>query len=435
AGNLDEVAKRVQQQVTWFQELQQATEEVATANEQIRNQSGSMQTIASQTQAEMQASRYSMGTSLKHIHALVASSTAFSTQMEAFSRALVQVAKVAGNISRIGGQTHLLALNAAVKAARAGDEGVTFAVVAAEVRALARRAGQASEEITVTVAELASEAERMSQRSTNNKERAEAVQSGTHAISEAIEGVAAAMQEIAQQVGGVSGHIEQMEQHAGTFLHRLRTADEGVHQSNASLQDVRDRINRLVGGSERLMNLTAMAGDETADTRFIQLVQHTARQIAREFESALERGEITEQDLFDTQYVPIPDTNPAQHTTRFIGLTDRVCPRYQEPILGIDARIIFCAAVDVNGYLPTHNVKYSQPQRPGEAEWNAVNSRYRRIFNDRVGASCGKNTNPFLVQTYRRDMGGGVFAMMKDVSAPIWVRGRHWGGFRLGYKV
>jgi len=178
-----------------------------------------------------------------------------------------------------------------------------------------------------------------------------------------------------------------------------------------------------------------MAGDETVDTRFIQLVQRNAAHIGREFEQALRRGEIAEDALFDTHYEPIPDTNPPQHTTRFCGLADRICPKYQEPILDIDARIVFCAAVDRNGYLPMHNIKSSHPQRPGEVEWNTINSRYRRIFSDRVGLACGKNTDPFLVQTYRRDMGGGVFAMMKDVCAPIWVNGRHWGGLRIGYKV
>jgi methyl-accepting chemotaxis protein len=39
------------------------------------------------------------------------------------------------------------------------------------------------------------------------------------------------------------------------------------------------------------------------------------------------------------------------------------------------------------------------------------------------------------VQTYRRDMGGGQFVLMKDASAPINVNGRHWGGFRMGYRV
>jgi methyl-accepting chemotaxis protein len=44
------------------------------------------------------------------------------------------------------------------------------------------------------------------------------------------------------------------------------------------------------------------------------------------------------------------------------------------------------------------------------------------------------STVPLLLQTYRRDMGAGNFVLLKDVSSPIWVRGRHRGAFRIGYK-
>jgi methyl-accepting chemotaxis protein len=88
--------------------------------------------------------------------------------------------------------------------------------------------------------------------------------------------------------------------------------------------------------------------------------------------------------------------------------------------------------VDLNGYLPTHNRKFSQPQSD-DPVWNAANCRNRRIFDDRVGLKAGRNTAPFLLQVYRRDMGGGSFRMMKDLSAPIRVHGRHWGGLRLAY--
>jgi methyl-accepting chemotaxis protein len=57
------------------------------------------------------------------------------------------------------------------------------------------------------------------------------------------------------------------------------------------------------------------------------------------------------------------------------------------------------------------------------------------MFNDRTGLAAGRNTERYLLQTYRRDMGGGTFALMKDVSAPIMVRGEHWGGLRIGYRV
>jgi methyl-accepting chemotaxis protein len=88
--------------------------------------------------------------------------------------------------------------------------------------------------------------------------------------------------------------------------------------------------------------------------------------------------------------------------------------------------------VDRNGYLPTHNLKFSKPQGRNP-EWNAAHCRNRRIFNDRTGLAAGRNEKPFLLQSYRRDMGAGRHVLMKDLSVPILVKGRHWGGLRLGY--
>ncbi|MFI4866891.1 MAG: hypothetical protein ACHQDB_07265 [Steroidobacterales bacterium] len=48
-----------------------------------------------------------------------------------------------------------------------------------------------------------------------------------------------------------------------------------------------------------------------------------------------------------------------------------------------------------------------------------------------IGGAVGK---PFLLQTYRRNMGGGKFVLMKDLSSPIFVDGRLWGAFRMGYQ-
>ena len=144
-------------------------------------------------------------------------------------------------------------------------------------------------------------------------------------------------------------------------------------------------------------------------------------------------GEIAEDALFDADYQPIPDSDPQQVMARFTGFTDRVLPAIQEPVLASDPHIVFCAAIDRNGYLPTHNLKFAQPQGK-DPVWNNANCRNRRIFDDRVGLAAGRNEAPFLLQAYRRDMGGGQFVLMKDVSAPIVVRGRHWGGLRLAYK-
>jgi methyl-accepting chemotaxis protein len=131
--------------------------------------------------------------------------------------------------------------------------------------------------------------------------------------------------------------------------------------------------------------------------------------------------------------VKIAGTNPQQVRTRFLEFTDRVLPAFQEPMLELSSKVVFCAAVDRNGYLPTHNLRFSKPQG-SDPVWNAANCRNRRIFDDRTGLGAARNRRKFLLQTYRRDMGGGRFVLMKDLSAPIVVRGKHWGGLRLAYQ-
>ena len=165
----------------------------------------------------------------------------------------------------------------------------------------------------------------------------------------------------------------------------------------------------------------------------IAAAQHAAGEIAARFEQALAAGRISMAQLFDEAYVPIPGTNPQQHMTRFVALTDELLPAVQEPVLELSPLVAFCAAVDRNGYLPTHNRKFSLPQGADPVK-NAAFSRNRRIFNDRTGLRAGRSTAPFLLETYRRDMGGGQYVRMKDISAPIAVRGRHWGALRIGYK-
>jgi methyl-accepting chemotaxis protein len=119
--------------------------------------------------------------------------------------------------------------------------------------------------------------------------------------------------------------------------------------------------------------------------------------------------------------------------TDYVDFTDRVLPPIQDPLQKSDSRIVFCVAWAKGGYLPTHNPNYCLPQGK-DPVWNNANCRNRRLFSDRAVKKVATSTRPFLLQTYRRDMGGGNFVLMKDVSAPIIIRGRHWGAFRLGFR-
>ncbi|WP_127090768.1 methyl-accepting chemotaxis protein [Aquabacter cavernae] len=159
-----------------------------------------------------------------------------------------------------------------------------------------------------------------------------------------------------------------------------------------------------------------------------------ATTIGQLFEAALASGEITEAALFDTDYRLVPGSDPQQYETRALAFLERRLPTIQEAIAGEDRQLAFAAAVDVNGYLPVHNAAYSKPQRPGERTWNLAHCRNKRIFDDRAGLLAARNLDPHLIQVYARDLGDRVI-FMREVDAPIFVNGRHWGGFRSAYTL
>ena len=175
-------------------------------------------------------------------------------------------------------------------------------------------------------------------------------------------------------------------------------------------------------------------GHQAADQVFIKLAKVNARKVEQAFEAALAKGELTVDDLFDRDYKPIPGTNPQQWTTRFLAMADKVLPPIQEEILKANPKVMFGLAINQDGYVSAHQQHCSKPQGP-DPVWNAANCRNRRIFNNRAELAAVTHSQPHLLQTYIRDMGGGNVMLLKDASVPITVRGRHWGGLRLGYKL
>jgi methyl-accepting chemotaxis protein len=180
---------------------------------------------------------------------------------------------------------------------------------------------------------------------------------------------------------------------------------------------------------------TKIASIREQNREVISRAVDIANDISRALESLVESGRLSQQDLFDNDYIVIDGSEPLQHRTRFLSALEEVLPPIQESLLASDDRMVFCAAVDRNAYLPVHNRKYSLPQRPGEVLWNTANSRNRRIFDDRAGLAAARNVRPSLIQVYPRDMGNGITIMMQEIDAPIRVFGKHWGGFRTAYKL
>lgn len=165
------------------------------------------------------------------------------------------------------------------------------------------------------------------------------------------------------------------------------------------------------------------------DREMLALANDFSRRCAEALERWIARGEVSEERLFASLYYPIAKTDPPKFSTDWDRLSDRDILPIEEAVLGRSPAIFFTVMVDRHGYLPTHDQRYSLPLT-GNLASDLVNNRTKRIFNDRTGLAAARSEASFLVQRYQRDTG----ESMVDLSVPLFVRGRHWGAVRIGYR-
>ncbi len=389
--------------------------------------------VATEASAKSVESIEAVTSAFSQIRLMVDSVQAIENRLAALGTSLNGVRGMSANIQSIARQTNLLALNATIEAAHAGDAGRGFAVVASEVKSLARETDSATDGINETVGSLSENVAQLIGKSTDAIKVADGVNDGVQVINGVLEHFHSAVTAVESKVFTIVSAVTDSLNLCQDVIQKIDQFFGAVKKVTADLDHACERVEGSLVNAESVMNLVASAGFQTADTPFIAALSAASAKVVEAFEQALESGKISQKALFDENYQPIPGTNPQQFTTQFTELTDRLLPPIQESLLAFDNRVVFCVAVDRNGYLPTHNRAYSKPQG-SDAVWNGANCRNRRMFNDRTGLRAARNRGSFLLQTYRRDMGGGNFILMKDLSFPIEVKGQHWGSLRLGYE-
>ena len=431
-----EVAHAAQQLAGKLHSQLSATEQINQAAEAITHTEQDNAQRAEQTLLAAQSVRQNSSSGQQELRQAIDAMQHLSAQT-ATSRELIdglssrteQIEKVTQVIQSIASQTNLLALNAAIEAARAGDLGRGFAVVADEVRNLAGRTSSATEEVGQIVSDIRQQsAAVVSHMQQQAEQLTQAAQQVEH-TGEQLQGIAALAVDVENQVSQIDSGTRHNHERLAELSVAVSQLRGDVGDSEGQTRQLSSAAERLVAQAESVSEQLAEVGLDDYHQRIYDLARNAAAQIAAQFEADLHSGRISTSDLFDRHYQPISGSFPAKYKTRFDSYADQVLPAIQEPLLSQHEGLVFAIACTAEGYVPTHNAAFNHPPC-GDRAIDSVKSRSKRLFNDRTGIRCGSHQKSLLLQTYMRDTG----ELMHDLSVPIMVQGRHWGGLRLGYK-
>lgn len=427
---LDKLRADVARDRAGNEEVSNAVAEIRDGTELITRSASDAAKVANDTSAAARQGLDIIQSAINKIREVANQVEHTSESMSRLEEASERIQGITTVINEVADQTNLLALNAAIEAARAGEHGRGFAVVADEVRELAKKTSQATDEIAGVLRTIAQESQLSSGVMAELRTRVNETVSVSGEVSETLRTIVDQAQASDQ---GVQRIADSMSQH----LEAADRISEAVVGLNARLQETEAESEST---SRRALHLSEIAEKMSLELSGVKLAPHheqirklatqAATAVGKAFEQAISSGKLSESDVFDTQYKPIANTRPVKYKTRYDDFTDQSFPTIQEPILDANNQVLYAGAVDLKGYFPTHNKRYSKPLT-GDYAKDLVGNRTKRIFDDRTGSRCGSHTQPFLLQTYKRDTG----EILHDLSVPIYVKGRHWGGFRIGYKA
>jgi methyl-accepting chemotaxis protein len=266
-----EITRGAEGQSSGLQTSVEALEEMNRRAGEIAGASGNVTDLSQEIHQVAAASRQEVSTAIQmllEVREVVRTSSNEVTELEAASS---QIDRFVETISAIARQTNLLALNAAIEAARAGEHGRGFAVVADEVRKLAEGSARAAQEVAQSVVEIRSRIERVvatmetgTQKVANVEEVSKGADVSLEQIITAVDGVRAAAVQVADAVKRNQEAMVDVEQAvsdvAGTAESHAASAQEvsaAAEEQSAATQEMSAASAQLLHSADRMKQLVS----------------------------------------------------------------------------------------------------------------------------------------------------------------------------------
>lgn len=241
----EDTSRGLHQQSAEIDQAATAVNQMTAAVEEVANNAVSTADASKGADQTTREGRDQVNQALASIQYLVSDVTDTSGEIEQLASNANEISRVLDVIGAIAGQTNLLALNAAIEAARAGEAGRGFAVVADEVRALAHRTQQSTAEIEQMISGIQSGTERAVTAMHTSQDRANGTLEVAQSAGQALEVIAEAITSINQRNLVIASASEQQAQVAREVDRNLvnirdlaMQTSAGANQTSAAAQDL-----------------------------------------------------------------------------------------------------------------------------------------------------------------------------------------------------
>jgi len=362
----------------------------------------------------------------------------FNNYLEDLKKFTLEISKILSIISEMANKTNVLSINASIEAARAGEAGKGFKIVAQEIRSFSTTTAEASQKIHKNIKELN---ERM-------KHSFLLFEESNKIITSVTENTAIFKKYFDTLSSYILKSIESTES-----IHDIASKEiSDIEEVNSKIEDIKKTISDfkqdfeflskaaedITHTGEKIVKNVNNFEIENYQAVVKHVLQNQSKKITELFESKVKKGILKKEDIFDTNYIPIPNTNPQKYHTKYDTIIENELQEILEETKEILTReairykkqFLACAITDINGYAPIHLKALSQPET-GDYQKDLAFSRHKRIYNDPVSLKSAQNTEDVLFQVYMRDTG----VQNADISVPVYIFGRHYGGFRAGYVL
>ncbi len=255
ASSSEEMSRGSAQQADQVNQVSTAVEEMAATIVQSSKNAGDASDAAQQASDTAGQGGKIVGDTISGMQMIAQVVRDSATSISKLEQSADQIGEIIGVIDDIADQTNLLALNAAIEAARAGEQGRGFAVVADEVRKLAERTGKATGEITEMIKGI-------------QGETSEAVTSMESGISQVDQG-----RELADQAGTSLNEIVNMSSRVMDMIQQIATASEeqssAAEQISRSIQHISNITNETASGAEQSAAAAEQLNRQAEDLRVL----------------------------------------------------------------------------------------------------------------------------------------------------------------------